>query len=129
MDARKFVLRDCIGWGIALWLIGYLLGFVFFGLVPPEMIGWYVMPIGTLVTLFVLWKWVRLKAAGPALLLGLAWSVIAIVFDYVFIVTLLNPPDGYYKLDVYLYYVLALALPLVWVWLRPGGHPDERFAP
>ena len=47
-----------------------------------------------------------------AVLLGLGWSVIAILGDYLFIVKALNPPDGYYKLDVYLYYVLTLALPI-----------------
>ncbi|MCP3987370.1 MAG: hypothetical protein GY723_23535 [bacterium] len=111
MDERNFILRDCIGWGFALWLVGYLLGFLFYALVPPEAIGWYVMPIGTAMTLFVLWKWVRVDAVGHALLLGAVWSALAVVLDYVFILKLLNPPDGYYKLDVYLYYFLAFVLP------------------
>lgn len=123
-ERRRFLLRDCVGWGVALWLFGYLLGFVFFAIVPPEFIGWSIMPVGTAVTLFVLWKWVRLDAVGPAILLGMAWAAIAIVFDYVFLVTLLNPPDGYYKPAVYIYYALALVLPLVSVWLRLRRHAD-----
>jgi hypothetical protein len=45
-------------------------------------------------------------------------TVIAIVFDYVFLVKVLNPADGYYKLDVYLYYVFTLILPLIIGWLK-----------
>jgi hypothetical protein len=47
------------------------------------------------------------------LYLAIAWTLIAIVFDYLFIVKTLMPADGYYKLDVYLYYALTLILPLV----------------
>ena len=36
----------------------------------------------------------------------------AIVLDYLLIVKALNPADGYYKLDVYLYYALTFILPL-----------------
>ena len=54
------------------------------------------------------------------LLLGVVWSAIAIICDYLLIVKLLNPPDGYYKPDVYLYYLLTLALPVAATWLRRG---------
>ncbi len=72
-----FALRDIIGWGFGLWLIGYLLGFVFYGLVPAAIIGWYVMPIGIAVTCFVLWKWVHPGSVRDGVLLGIGWSVIA----------------------------------------------------
>ncbi len=120
MDKRNFILRHCIGWGIGLWFIGYLLGILFFAFVPPDAIGWYVMPLGTAITLFVLWKWIRVNIMSYALLLGAVWSVLAIVLDYFFIVKLLNPPDGYYKFDVYLYYVLAFLLPPVVALLLRG---------
>lgn len=109
---NQFMLRNVLGWGFALWLIGYLLGFVFYAFVPPEQIGWYVMPLGIVLTLYVLTKWVPLATLRNALVLGLGWSIIAVVCDYVGIVMLLNPADGYYKLDVYLYYLLTLLLPL-----------------
>lgn len=41
------------------------------------------------------------------------WTLIAIIFDYFFLVKLLKPADGYYKLDVYLYYSLTFILPVV----------------
>ncbi len=118
MAVNKFLLRDGLGWGFALWLFGYLLGFVFYAVVPPDLIGWYVMPLGIAATCLVLWKWVRLVSMRDALLLGVVWSAIAIIGDYLFIVKLLNPPDGYYKPDIYLYYLLTLALPLVAASLR-----------
>ena len=95
---NSFVVRDVIGWGLGLWLIGYILGVVFFALVPPSVIGWWVMPFGIAATCLVLWRRVRVTELRAAVLLGLGWSVIAI--------------HGYYKLDVYLYYVLTLALPI-----------------
>ncbi len=48
------------------------------------------------------------------------WMVIAIVGDYVFIVLLLKP-EIYYKLDVYVYYVLMFASPLIAFWWKKHG--------
>lgn len=113
-------MRNGLGWGFALWLFGYLLGFAFYAVVPLDLIGWYVMPLGIAATCLVLWKWVRLVSMRDALLLGMVWCATAIIGDYLFIVKLLNPPDGYYKPDIYLYYLLTLALPLAAAWLRGG---------
>ncbi|HWB31456.1 MAG TPA: hypothetical protein VG736_13195 [Vicinamibacterales bacterium] len=49
------------------------------------------------------------------------WLLIAVGGDYVFIVKAFKPPDGYYKLDVYLYYALTLAIPLVAGWRRDAA--------
>ena len=115
-----FITRDMLGWGLLQWFAGYLLGFVFYAFVPPASIGWFVMPIAAGLTCLVLWQWVRVDSIRDALLLGLAWSAIAIACDYLFLVKLLNPPDGYYKLDVYLYYLLMFALPVAAARLRCG---------
>ncbi len=56
-----------------------------------------------------------------SVLFGVAWGAIAIACDYVFLVKLLNPPDGYYKFDVYLYYLLMFALPVASARLRRGA--------
>ena len=53
---NKQLLKDGLGWGFLLWLIGYILGIVFFMFVPPTMIGFVVMPIGIVITLWVLFK-------------------------------------------------------------------------
>ena len=44
--------------------------------------------------------------------------LIAIVCDYFFLVKVFNAADGYYKLDVYLYYTLTFALPLFTGWKK-----------
>lgn len=112
-------------WGVALWLFGYLLGFIFFALVPKEMIGWYVMPLGVAATLWVLAKKISREQFGCYVGLGIVWTLIAVILDYLFIVLLLQAGD-YYKLDVYLYYALTFVLPVVVGWYRFRGQRSER---
>lgn len=109
----KQLLKEGLGWGIALWFIGYLLGIILFIFVPHSMVGWVIMPIGILITLWVLLK--KIKGSSPKyyFLLAITWTFIAIVFDYFFLVKLFKPADGYYKLDVYLYYLLTFTLPII----------------
>ena len=109
----KQFLKDAIGWGLILWVIGYVLGFVFFAIVPANMIGWLIMPIGIIITLCVLLKKVKGDTFQYYLLLAIIWTVIAVVFDYFFIVKTLHPVHGYYKLDVYIYYTLTFLLPII----------------
>lgn len=111
---NKQSLKDAVMWGIILWFTGYVLGIVLFMVVSPAVLGWIIMPIGVLITLWVLVKKVNSASLEYYLFLGAIWTVIAIVFDYLFLVKVFNPADGYYKLDVYLYYVLTFILP-VWV--------------
>lgn len=116
------ILKDSILWGIILWLIGYGLGIILFFFVPANLLGWVIMPIGIIITI-----WVLLKKVGPVksltgasqfngvnyLIIAIAWTLIAIICDYFFLVKLLKPADGYYKLDVYLYYIITFLLPLL----------------
>lgn len=110
--------KDTLGWGFLLWLIGYILGIVLFALVPPSLLGWTIMPIGTLITLWVLLKKVKSGSLQRYALIAVAWTSIAIVCDYLFLVLVFKPADGYYKLDVYIYYALTLILPLAVGWYR-----------
>ena len=115
---NKQLLKDAVGWGLILWFIGYVLGFIFFAFVPQALIGWVIMPIGILVTVWVLARKIHSSSLGYYAGIALVWTVIAIVLDYLFIGMLLHPADGYYKIDVYLYYCLTLLLPLVVGWQR-----------
>lgn len=115
---KRQVLRDTLGWGFLLWLIGYALGIVLFAVVPPSLIGWIISPIGTVITLWVLLKKVKGDSLQYYVLLAIAWTLIAIVFDYFFLVKVFKPADGYYKLDVYLYYTLTFVLPLIVGWVK-----------
>jgi hypothetical protein len=106
------ILLNTIFWGITLWLIGYILGFVFFTIVPKEQIGWYVMPLGILITLWVLAKKIKREKLMCYFGLGIIWTFLAVILDYVFLVKLLKAND-YYKLDIYLYYIITLILPIL----------------
>ena len=118
---NNFYLRSVLGWGVLLWLIGYVLGFIFFAFVPVALIGWYVMPLGIVITCVVLSKWIFMDSVRSAVILGIGWSAIAIFCDYIFLVKLLSPADGYYKPDVYLYYILTLLLPLIVYRIKRGA--------
>lgn len=115
--SRRF-LKDGVLWGLGLWFIGYFLGMVFFMVVPKEMIGWFVMPVGVVITLWVLMKKVKGKSLDYYLKIAAVWTIIAIVLDYFFIVMLLKTGNEYYKFDVYLYYLLTFLLPLIIGWKR-----------
>lgn len=114
----KQFLKDSFGWGFILWLIGYGLGIILIALVPPSTIGWIIMPIGVIITLWVLFKKIKADSFGYYSWLAAVWVLIAIVFDYLFIVKSFKPADGYYKLDVYLYYALTFVLPLIVGWRK-----------
>lgn len=114
---RQFY-KDAFGWGFILWLIGYALGIMLFTIVPLSMIGWIIMPIGAAITLWVLLKKVKADSLKYYGMIALVWVSIAIAFDYLFLVKAFKPEDGYYKLDVYLYYTLTFLLPLVVGWRK-----------
>ena len=116
MDKQS--LKDAFGWGFILWLIGYGLGIMLFTLVPLSSIGWIIIPIGVIITLWVLSKKIKADSFKYYAWLAAVWVLIAVVFDYLFIVKAFKPADGYYKLDVYLYYALTFVLPLIIGWRK-----------
>jgi hypothetical protein len=118
LTMTKQFLKDTLSWGFALWLIGYILGILFFAIVPHSLIGWVIMPIGIFLSLWVLLKKIKLDSFYRYVLLGIAWAVIAIICDYFFLVKIFKPTDGYYKPDVYLYYALTFILPVLIGWKK-----------
>lgn len=123
----KQFLKDTLGWGFILWLIGYALGIMLFTIVPLSMIGWVILPVGTIITLWILFNKIKSKSFQYYLKLSIIWTLIAVIFDYFFLVQAFHPADGYYKFDVYLYYALTFILPLLVGWLKnnklPFTHP------
>ena len=115
---NKQLLKDSLGWGLALWFIGYVLGIILFFLLPASLIGWAIMPIGVIITFWVLFKKVNGDSFKYYLILAVVWTVIAVVLDYLFIVRAFSPADGYYKLDVYLYYAITFISPLIAAWWK-----------
>ena len=107
-----------MGWGLILWFIGYVLGILMFFLLPAWVIGWVILPIGVIITFGVLLKKVKGENFQYYLILAVVWTAIAVIFDYLFIVKMFKPADGYYKLDVYLYYFLTFSIPLIVGWWK-----------
>jgi len=101
------------GWGAILWLIGYVLGILLFAIVPASAIGWIILPVGLAVTIWVVIRRVKNENLSDYIIIAISWALIAIVLDYLLIVRLFKPPDGYYKPDVYLYYLLTFIVPIV----------------
>lgn len=118
MTLTKQFYKEAFGMGFIFWLIGYVLGIVFFMIMPKDMIGWAIMPIGIAITVWAVIKKVNGDSLKYYLIIALAWTLIAIIADYIFLVKALKPADGYYKLDVYLYYILTFAIPALVGWRK-----------
>ena len=117
---RKKVLINSLSWGFLLWLIGYVLGIIFFMIMPANMIGWAITPIAIVITLWVLFKKIKREQLMFYIGLGVIWTVMAVVLDYIFIVKLFHS-TSYYKLDVFIYYALTFLLPILVGWYKMGS--------
>lgn len=80
-------------------------------LLPTRSGFWYNK--NTIIKIKKLFKKVKATSFKYYALLAIVWILIAIVFDYFFLVKAFKPTDGYYKLDVYLYYALTFVLPMI----------------
>ena len=110
--------KDTFSWGFLLWLIGYALGILLFTFLPLWLIGWIIMPIGIVIALWILLKKIKSNSLNYFIALAIIWTSIAVICDYFFLVKAFKPADGYYKLDVYLYYALTFILPLLVGWRK-----------
>lgn len=115
---NKRLLVDALGWGLILWLIGFVLGIVLFPFIPLWAIGWAILPIGVAVALWILYRRIKGETLQYYLIVGVVWTLIAVLLDYFIMVKMLKPADGYYKVDVYLYYALTFVLPLLVGWRK-----------
>jgi hypothetical protein len=104
---------DSIGLGLALWLAGYLSSLILYFVLPKDVLGWVLFVVFLPVTLYVAyWRFHgRELSTGYLLSVAASWTLIAVVFDYVFIVMMLNA-QGYYAADVFLYYAVTFLIPL-----------------
>ena len=106
-------MKDTAGLGTVFWLIGYLASLVLFFTPYAGVMGWILIAVFTPVTIVLVWWWFRKRErlslqyyAG----VGVAWVLIAIVLDYLFIVLLLQA--NYYGIDVFVYYAVTFLIPL-----------------
>ena len=105
-------IKDTVGLGTLLWLLGYLTSIVLFFTPFVEIMGWIITAVFTPVTIVITWWWFKDRDlplpyfAG----VGVAWTGIAVVLDYLFIVQLFQA--DYYQTDVFLYYALTFLIPV-----------------
>jgi hypothetical protein len=111
MDKIK-TLKNSLMWGFILWLIGYVLGISYYMIMPVNMVGWVIMPIATIITIWVLLKKIKRERFTCYIGIGVIWTLMAIILDYIFNVRLFNITN-YYKLDIYIYYLLTFFIPIM----------------
>jgi cation transport ATPase len=113
-EATKTKLIDTLGLGFVIWLVGYAASIILFFFIPKDILGWVLFVIFTPLLLYMPYRRFnkRKERIGHYLLVAAVWTIIAVVFDYLFIVKLFNAQD-YYKLDVYVYYTSTFLAPLL----------------
>ncbi|MFA6295000.1 MAG: hypothetical protein WC666_01065 [Candidatus Paceibacterota bacterium] len=111
------IFLNTVFWGFILWFFGYALGIIFFAFVPKDLIGFFILPLGVALTLWVLLKKIKREEFMCYIGLGIVWTIMAVALDYIFIVKLFKSAD-YYKPDVYVYYALTLILPIIVGWWK-----------
>ena len=109
----KVEIKSTVVWGFFLWLIGYLAGMILFFVVPKEVIGWVITPFAVVLTIWVIIKKIRRQYLKDYFGLGMMWMIMAVILDYIFLVKMLKTEQTYYKIDVFLYYILTLTLPII----------------
>ena len=104
-------MKDTLGIGILIWLVGYVTSIVLFFSPYAGIMGWIITPVFTPVTIAITWWYFRARNLPLTYFVGvgIAWTVIAIVLDYLFIVQLFQAT--YYGPDVFLYYALTFLIP------------------
>jgi len=113
-NSKKTMLVDAPLLGFFVWLIGYLAGIALYFVLSPDVLGWVLFVIFTpIVILLCYWRFSkRRESISYYVIVATVWLIIAVVFDYLFLVKLLNPP-AYYKLDVYVYYASTFLIPFL----------------
>ncbi len=108
------VFKDTAGLGTFFWLLGYLAGIVLFFTPFAGSMGWIIPVLFTPFTIGVTLWWFRPRGRLPLRYyagVGIAWMLIVVVLDYLFIV-LLFQSSAYYSLHIFLYYSLMFLIPV-----------------
>lgn len=107
-------LIDTLGLGFLIWLIGFIASIILWGFISHDILGWVLFVIFIPLMLYMPYRRFkgRKEAAGYYFLVGLVWLIIAVVFDYIFIMKLFNAQD-YYKPDVFVYYTVTFLMPFL----------------
>jgi hypothetical protein len=105
-------IKDTAGLGTGLWLLGYLGSLLLFFSPFAASMGWILLIVCTPVTIAAAWWWFKGRDLPLVYYaeVGAAWTAIAVVLDYLFIVLLFAAT--YYGPDVFVYYALTFLIPV-----------------
>lgn len=113
MKTTKQKLVDTVGCGLGLWVIGFALGMMLFPFVPVARLGWIIVPVMAVVSVLLAFR--RLRGSQESstyfVIVGAVWLLIAVMLDDIFLVRAFLV-QGYYDLDVFIYYALMLVVPI-----------------
>jgi hypothetical protein len=115
MNGMEQILRDTLYAGTLLWIAGYLASMaVYFSGLNYDFWGKVVLLVYIPCTFVVTLRYFsgRDLTLPYYCLVGLAWSIIAVLLDYPFIVLRFGAFQ-YYTPDVYLYYAAMFIIPVV----------------
>lgn len=87
------IITDTAGLGTGLWLFGYLLSLALFFSPLAGIMGWILLAACTPITVAVAWWWFRGRNLPLPyyVMVGVAWTAIAALLDWLFIVLLFWP--------------------------------------
>lgn len=114
MFFSKSRVSDAVGIGCLLWLMGFALSLALFALLPERLMGQVILTIMAPVSFVIAFYRLRFKSEHILyfVLVGIIWLFIAIVLDYIFIVTLFSIKN-YYDAEVVFYYLITLIIPIL----------------
>ena len=110
---NKEKIIDTFGIGFILWLAGYLSSMLLYFSISHDMLGWILFVIFTPITIYVAyWRFHRRSLSMRYYVkVAIVWTLLAVAFDYIFIVMLFNS-QNYYQSDIFLYYITTFLIPL-----------------
>jgi hypothetical protein len=84
-----------------------------FAFVPVARLGWIIMPVMAVVSVLAAFRRIRGSQESPTyfVIVGAVWLLIAVMLDDIFLVRAFLV-QGYYDLDVFIYYALMLVVPI-----------------
>ena len=114
VKSTRTILIDVLLLGFFVWLIGYLASILLYSMIPPSLLGWTLSAIFAPIAIFLCYKRFakRKESISYYVFVAIVWLIIAVIFDWLFIVKLFNS-QNYYKLDVYVYYASTFLIPFL----------------
>ncbi len=105
---------DTLGIGFFLWFTGYIASIILYFSVPAELLGWILFALFTPVIIII--TAIRFRKRSLSFryygLVSVTWTMLAIVFDFLFIVLLFHPVN-YYHPSVFVYYLVTFLVPFI----------------